>query len=539
MTSTTIEDRLESLGQNLRQRPSLVNRVLAEVQTETESVDFEVRAASVPGLSKRRWPLLVSLGSGLAAMALLALSMTHSTQTTWADVVDAIAARPWLHARSDDGATEMWLSDAFGVWAFKSKGRVLLWDAKQKSKYEYRIGQHRTTRYTLSPGEFERILTINDAADGVATVGPWLLGTEQIIAQQQQKIVADGQEWIEFTIELARGAAKHGTLRVDLESKLPVEMAFRATPDAEPSIKWTFDYPPDGPRDVYALGAPAGVEIEDYTVAEAPARILAEMAASRARLGDFRMLVVTHPPHVPPYFVWHKGNRWRVDIGRLGQNPGPVAEQGADETWDAWWKRQLDDCQADPWYRCDGQAVYVSADPVAVFNGAPVTWKRAPSIGPHALMSADRGGGLPSSLNVVKMVYPDLTPPQGFGFEFDPHPADADGCVLFKLSARSTNPVCPQCFEWYWVDPDKGYAVVRAELFCLPDGVEPDLSKTENRQSMRMAGFRRSPQGFWYPSVIHESMPTGLVGDRPPLQHEIRYYIDFTSKMTDSLFDPT
>ncbi len=218
-------------------------------------------------------------------------------------------------------------------------------------------------QYTLAPGEFDRVLTINDNADGAASVGPWLLGTEQIVAQRQRTIVEDGKKWTEFAIELSRGTAKYGTLRVDPDSKLPVDLVFRATPAAEPSYKWTFDYPPDGPRDVYALGVPTDVAVEDHTIAEEPARILAEMAASRARLGDFRMLVVTRPPQVPPYFVWRKGNRWRVDIGRLGEGPDPVAEPADDETWNCWWETQLAACRAHPWYRCDGQAVYTTPTP--------------------------------------------------------------------------------------------------------------------------------------------------------------------------------
>ncbi len=97
----------------------------------------------------------------------------------------------------------------------------------------------------------------------------------------------------------------------------------------------------------------------------------------------------------------------------------------------------------------------------------------------------------------------------------------------------------PQCHEWYWLDPAKGCAVVRAELFCLPDGVAPDPSQTDHRQSLRMEAFRQSPQGFWYPTVIHETMPTGWVGDRQRVQLEMRYHIDFEPELADSLFDPT
>ena len=544
MTTPAIEERLESLGHALRARPSVGERVLLELRTsvETGAMGRKVASTRVPA-RRRRWPVFVSLVGGLSAAAMLAISLIRTPQTTWADVIDAIGAKQWIHARLDDDGTEFWLSQDLGLWAYKSRQRVMFWDAPQDAKYEFRFGQNRITRYPLGPDEIDRILTVNDRADGTPIVGPWLLGTEQIVAQRRREVVVDGKSWIEFDIELARGTTKFGTLRVEPKSKLPIALVFRATPGAEPTYRWAFDYPEDGPRDVYALGVREDVAVDDHLLPEEPAQVLTEMAISRQRLGNFRMLVAAQPMSLPYYFVWRKGDRWRVDTGLPQGAEGPATGPAPDQPWDAWWQEQLERCHACPWYRCDGQAVYENADSAGFLNGGPLTWKRAQTIGPQALMSANRGGGLPPWIRIVQMLFPDLTPQPWFRFEFDPHPADADGCVLVKISAESTNPKRPRANEWYWIDPSKGYAVARAELFSLAPGVPAEPSNSDLRQTLRMEEFQQSPEGFWYPAVIRESAPIGPHGDGPApaerTQREIRYYIDFAPELDDSLFEPT
>ena len=58
--------------------------------------------------------------------------------------------------------------------------------------------------------------------------------------------------------------------------------------------------------------------------------------------------------------------------------------------------------------------------------------------------------------------------------------------------------------EWYYIDPAKGHAVVRVDLFSLPANTPMDPKGTQ-RQSIRMEDFHESPQGFWYPRVIRNT----------------------------------
>src|SRR5450631_2782008 len=100
---------------------------------------------------------------------------------------------------------------------------------------------------------------------------------------------------------------------------------------------------------------------------------------------------------------------------------------------------------------------------------------------------------------IASLLCPDLSPKPGWGFEFDAKPADAPGCVLIKRSAGASFPKGAIGHEWYYLNPAKGYSVVRAELFSLPpeEKAEPVATRGQN---LRMEDFRQSPQGFWYPA---------------------------------------
>ena len=97
--------------------------------------------------------------------------------------------------------------------------------------------------------------------------------------------------------------------------------------------------------------------------------------------------------------------------------------------------------------------------------------------------------------------------------------------------------------EWYYVDPAKSHAVVRAELFNLPPDAPSDPEATRTRQTIRMDDFQQTKQGFWYPTVIHKTTPSAVATN--PRQDQgaigqqkttIRYHFDFAADLPDSLF---
>jgi hypothetical protein len=113
---------------------------------------------------------------------------------------------------------------------------------------------------------------------------------------------------------------------------------------------------------------------------------------------------------------------------------------------------------------------------------------------------------------------------------------------LIKRSARLATDEPTVGHEWYYLDPNKGYAVVRAELFNLPADAQADPKAAAERQTILLEDFQRSPQGFWYPNVIHDiawrrpapnQKPGPEVRDRTSTMH---YLFDLGAALPDRLF---
>ena len=211
-----------------------------------------------------------------------------------------------------------------------------------------------------------------------------------------------------------------------------------------------------------------------------------------------------------------------------------------------------------PMFLCDGRTVYKNAKlPMRMFearpkDAVPIAWKREENIAPRDLLSGDKTAYISPHVKFASEVYPDLSPVPGWGFEYDPRPPAMPGCVLIKRSAQSTlldaknEPVVGH--EWYYLDPTKGYAVVRVELFNLPAGTPADPRTAPGRQTVRLEDYQQSPQGFWYPGTILESsVDLDTPGRRPAANQKggpenryhsstVHYHFDFSVALPDSLF---
>ena len=348
---------------------------------------------------------------------------------------------------------------------------------------------------------------------------------------------------MDFKLVLWRGGMDRTTLRVNPKTRLPVYVLLTSSTDPQVSIKWRFDYPATGPSDIYALGVPPETYIEDRMPGEDGMRVFDAMAASRARIGDFRMIAMQRGSI---YVAWRKGDRWRIDQYRPKRGKlHPTAEPKQGQSWDEWLEEQLAVCEQIPLFACDGAAVYRNSQrpPVA---GEPVVWEASRDAAPQDFLSSEPSSSRPvSNLNIASLLYPDLLPKVGFEVEFDWKPADAPHLVVIKRSAQLASPEPLVGHEWYYVDPAKGYAVVRAELFNLPPDVPADPNAAFSRQTILLEGFKQSPQGFWYASTVHNSVPI-VAADGVALpagkaakdsKSVIRYRLDFSSPIDDSLFE--
>ena len=89
----------------------------------------------------------------------------------------------------------------------------------------------------------------------------------------------------------------------------------------------------------------------------------------------------------------------------------------------------------------------------------------------------------------------------------------------------------------YFVDPVKGYAVVRAEMYRLPPSEPNDPASSKNRDTVRLEDFQHPTLNFWYPAEVH--VETVYVDRQGKTNRELtttRYRIDFDAELPDSLF---
>ena len=187
-----LEQRLESLGSTLRERPRLTDRVMEQVrQMPTPVVECRLpddvtgathrrEPSPLPanGRVGRRWQLIGATTVAAVAMMLVAF-LSPSRSAGWEDVVKAIRERPWMRARTThlDGKTgTMWLSTQRQIWAFRSDAFIQFSDGSQRAKYEYRVGAKQITKFPLGENDLQRIMPLKDLAQDKQVLGPWLFG---------------------------------------------------------------------------------------------------------------------------------------------------------------------------------------------------------------------------------------------------------------------------------------------------------------------------------------------------------------------------
>ena len=294
--NTNIEDCLEALGVALRARPRLTNRVMDEVRQSVGdgSIQDQSMVARPSMLLPRAMPRgrrqLFTAAAGTVAtisvVVVAAIMLFPSPSVGWADVTKAIQVQKWIRGtvkftNGEDGT--MWLSPEQQIWAFRLGGSSYFYNGLEQVKYELRSGEKSITKLPLGEDNAQRVLSMNALSQGKSPVGHWLFGTEKIVSQERREVSEAGKTWIEFQMTLWRGDMNQATLRVDPETRLPVYLLLMSPKNAKESIKWQFDYPADGPTDIYALGVPRETKIDDRMPSKDALAVLRAIAKSRER----------------------------------------------------------------------------------------------------------------------------------------------------------------------------------------------------------------------------------------------------------------
>jgi hypothetical protein len=531
----TLEDRLQALGSALQARSRVSDRAMEEIRKLQGERPSRKMSQPMPlnavHQKRRLLAAMIGLTATTCAAVFVAVTLFRSPSVGWAEVTKALESQNWIRGTisAPNGQRTMWLSPRRQVWAFSGSYFKQFCDGPSHTKYERHGSRQPILKLPLGDIDAEKILPLAALSQDQDTISPWVFGMDKVIAQSRSEVTEDGKTWIDFHLVLWRLDNNEGTLRVDPKTKLPVELRFNSDKDPTKSYKWTFDYPAEGPGDIYALGVPHDVKIEDRMPSADAQKVLDAMAASRARIGDFRM-VMSDEAHEDA-IVWRKGNRWREDLCFPLEDVGVKVSPADAQASKTWFETQLNQTLWIPRFICDGQRVWAND---RCRPGSTPHWTM-PRIGPQDLMSGDRNANLGSRARIAAQLYPDLTPRAGDTFEFDPQPADAPGCEMIEQSAPDTGGQVSHAR--YYVDPTKGYAVVRIEVYRLPENAANNPQSSKEHETVRLEDFQHPTPNFWYPAIVHdETIDVDPNGKEVRDSTTARYHIDFDIEMPDSLF---
>lgn len=529
-----VEDRLNELGQQLQSRPTIVEHVKRQLEAELPSIQNSGQILPIYGKRKQFRRLAISASLVATVAVLLWTILSTSTATlAFAQVIEAVRQQKWLHAQAkypNGKHGHMWVSLDQNLWAYQFGSYPCFYDGQQRARFE--LSEKKDVINILPFSEEDKsgafpTQTLTEESPSIS----WLFSTEKVVHQEQRRIRDNGREWIEFELNLWRGEHSIAILRVDPETRLPVRMELRSAKDLVKPIVWDFDYPASGPSDIYAMGVKRELPIVDLRPNANAQRIVDAMAASRRRIGDFQMLVSTTPAFFG-HAIWRQGNCWRVDLCYLMNSGGPWPSTPLEDSDNRseWFEEQLGKTERVPLYICDGQAVWHNQSPL---RGTTAVWERSNHIAPTDLMSGEGLGNLAGAGNIKfpSLLYPDLSRKAGWEFTCDETPEDNLGLVVIKRSARLATATPQVGHEWYFIDPKKGHAVVKAELFNTSADQQAELESTDSRQTIVMKDLRETMNGTWVARSIEMSNP--VVSQDMKSSGQIT-----TATQFDMIFDP-
>jgi hypothetical protein len=316
------------------------------------------------------------------------------------------------------------------------------------------------------------------------------------------------------------------TFVVDAQTRLPHSMTMKNV--AGESAECTFDYPEHGPADIYALGVPKDAKLVDRLPTGDMSRFLAAIQAGRDRFDDFHAIVIrcgsadsfTGPGQPLPmaYLVWKKGQRWRIEVGIA---PPQYLRDRVPPNKD---KQQLvrEACKQTFFTTanvCDGKSVYRGEMPKEGANRFELagTADQALWLCPDAMHAMPATWCYPITFN----------PPNDRTEEIvNPKPSEGPPNTIL-VTSRLVHPRANEIpFQLFWLDPLRGYAVVRRDL----RNTDPAKPPTDRDHQDLMDRWEQTPNGVWYPTRVNAGSLS-----RKTWYH---FFLEFPTDMPDDLFQP-
>jgi hypothetical protein len=214
--------------------------------------------------------------SALAATLLLAtFFFWNKPSSAWAQVVEAVAKKPWLQATiidpdDDQKQGDLWFSTERSILGAKC-GNQLTWIDFNRNELEKYIPEQNTIVKMKCEGQVQaEIQFINMVLNSILsgrTDKTLDAGTRKLIHKEQMEINESGKQWIKHVFEIVdEDSFGEIDIFVNPDTQLPFRLEAVSPPAQNRKQRlvvqrWEFNYPSTGPTDIYALGVPKSAKI--------------------------------------------------------------------------------------------------------------------------------------------------------------------------------------------------------------------------------------------------------------------------------------
>ncbi len=545
-----------------------VSAVLAEPLPEEAIERVKARAkglttltASTPVVSLARnrqmerrriiqWTCLIG---GVAAVLALSFFVfpNNTTAIAWAEMVQAVREMPWIHGTTTytDGqqtkTSEFWVSAEQRSAALKfgemiqfddcAKEVMLKYDAKENAIY--RLPLEATFGNAPTPAFLERL--VDEKSDTRN-----MFNGERVVKAVRQSVEIRGQKMDEYVIRLEHigNSALQRTLIIRLDAMTHLPQLWEERYSSGMTAVTHFDFPGTGPSDIYDLGVPQTAKLIDKIPSDDLARIAKTLSADRQRFDDYDAVVVQETEGPPANLIGRptnlninrvrrSGGRYRVDQ-LIMSKPGLTAPP-ENTDFHAWWKEHRDDFWTVPQLVCDGKVIFYyrmlygrivpDKDPNLTVTKTMEIPVRLPTDDPPAAW-----------LNLMPefCVRPHLwlsDENRRFSVETKPNDGPAESVRVVVVGRKGT---------WngelyrYWFNPNQDDVLLKSVSTVF----KKDSDEVAYLDVEQYDDFVRSPSGKWFPQTARRSTENGP--ESSDLKSVTRFYVDFTEKLPDALFQP-
>lgn len=517
--------------------------------------------------------LAISVAS--AAILVVGVVLHGRSHSAWADSLETLRNHPWIHFTVNSKGQlvcEAWIGASSGIVAARTDEEIRFDDVHLSESFVFQHSREQLLRVPLDSKRAQlidgrRLVELLSKPEVTPSefmavfLGPSHSNELGEMRQVERAVVDADGSWHEIQCDFA--VRPHvgtdrvsATLRVERQTRQlrTVDLAFDLTLPTNGArnkgkIHIAFDYPEDGPRDIFALGVPASAELVDRTPEPAVDTILRRARAVTQRFDDYLCYVIDTPEGCrwyngrPLYRIWRKENLWRVDIMIVASEPSLFEEEPETQDVHEWWRMRAPKYKYYPAARCDGEFLYRYE--LEHLKESPTTGLAIKEI---AKMPAPPNGEAPLYHGVRpewwSRALPEI-PHAALGHSYQ-HPAPTGPANTGLLEVQRLGTLTADRYEklQYWIDTDRNFMTMRCEFHgaaALFDGskemeelrkivITPDMSR--GWKSTEVESVAKSPRGYWYPTLIRKRNSEG-VGNKTQ-----RFVVNFPKSIDDSIFDP-